>query len=94
MSEQQGSVRQIIVTPTKSIVISLILTFLFGPLGMLYSTIWGAIIMIVISIIMVTVTLGFGAFVVWSMIWPISMIWGALAVVFYNKKLIALAASS
>jgi len=84
MSEENKPAQQIIVTSTKSIAISLILTFLFGALGMLYSTIWGAIIMIVVSIIVATVTLGMGLFLVW----PICMIWGALAAASYNKKLL------
>jgi len=85
MSDENKPTQQIIVTSTKSIAISLILTFLFGALGMLYSTIWGALIMIVVSIIVATVTLGMGLFLVW----PICMIWGALAAASYNKKLLA-----
>jgi len=85
MSEENKPAQQVIVTSTKSIAISLILTFLFGALGMLYSTIWGAIIMIIVSIIVATVTLGMGLFLVW----PICMIWGALAAASYNKKLLA-----
>ncbi len=85
MSDENKPVQQIIVTSTKSVAISLILTFFFGALGMLYSTIWGALIMIVISIIVATVTLGMGLF----LIWPICMIWGALAAASYNKKLLA-----
>jgi len=85
MSDDDKPAQQIIVTSTKSVAISLILTFLFGALGMLYSTIWGAIIMIVVSIIVATVTLGMGLFLVW----PICMIWGALAAASYNKKLFA-----
>jgi len=85
MSDENKPAQQIIVTSTKSIAISLILTFLFGALGMLYSTIWGALIMIVVSIIVATVTLGMGLFLVW----PICMIWGALAAASYNKKLLA-----
>jgi len=85
MSDESKPAQQIIVTSTKSIAISLILTFLFGALGMLYSTIWGAIIMIVVSIVVATVTLGMGLFLVW----PICMIWGALAAASYNKNLLA-----
>jgi len=85
MSDENKATQQIIVTSTKSVAISLILTFLFGALGMLYSTIWGAIIMIVVSIIVAAVTLGMGLFLVW----PICMIWGALAAASYNKKLLA-----
>ena len=85
MSEENKPTQQIIVMPTKSVAISLILTFFFGALGMLYSTIWGAIIMIIVSILVATITLGMGLFLVW----PICMIWGALAAASYNKKLLA-----
>jgi len=83
MTEDNKPAQRIIVASTKSVGISLILTFLFGPLGMLYSTIWGAIIMLIISVIVGTITFGVGLFP----IWPICMIWGAFAAASYNKKL-------
>ncbi len=76
---------RVVVTPTKSVGISILLTVLFGPLGMLYSTIWGAIIMIVVSVVVGVVTLGFGAFVTW----PICILWAALATSSYNRNLLA-----
>lgn len=85
MSDDNKPTQQIIVTSTKSVAISLILTFFFGALGMLYSTIWGAIIMMIISLIVGFVTLGMGLI----LIWPICMIWGAFAAASYNKKLFA-----
>jgi hypothetical protein len=74
---------RVIAIPTKSVGVSLILTFLFGSLGMLYSTIIGAIIMLIIEVIVGILTLGIGLLV----IHPICMIWGAIAVNNYNKKL-------
>ena len=85
MSDEAQRPQQVIVTSTKSVAISLILTFLFGPLGMLYSTISGAIIMIILSIVVAIFTVGIGL----AITWPISMIWGALAVSSANNKLIA-----
>lgn len=85
MSDENKSVQHIIVTPTKSIGISIILTVLFGSLGMFYSTIWGAVIMTVLSIIVRLGTAGLGLVVMW----PISIIWGAVAASSYNKKLLA-----
>lgn len=73
----------VVVTATKSVGISLILTFLFGPLGMLYSTVVGGLIMMVVSIAVGVCTLGFGLLITW----PICVIWGALAVTSYNAKL-------
>ena len=59
----------------KSVVLSLVLTFFFGPFGMLYSTVTGAIIMLVLYLVIGIPTLGWGLVV----LHPIAMIWGALA---------------
>jgi hypothetical protein len=74
-----------VVVPTKSVGVSLILTFLFGPLGMLYSTILGAIIMFFVDIIVGFLTFGFGLLFTW----PICMIWGAVATHNYNKRIMS-----
>ena len=76
--------QRVVVTPTKSMGISIILTVLFGPLGMLYSTIWGGIIMFVISAIVGLLTLGLGLIITW----PVCIIWAAVATSSYNKKLL------
>src|SRR2546428_2338934 len=39
---------QTIIIKSKSIGLAIILTFLFGPFGMIYSTLWGAITMLII----------------------------------------------
>ncbi|MGA2033589.1 MAG: hypothetical protein ABSG68_15150 [Thermoguttaceae bacterium] len=80
---RQAGPQVVVVTATKSVGISLILTFLFGPLGMLYSTVVGGLVMMVVSIAVGVCTLGFGLLVTW----PICIIWGALAVTSYNAKL-------
>ena len=51
------------------------INILFGPLGMLYSTVAGGIIMFILSIIIAIVTFGFGLFITW----PVCIIWGTLA---------------
>jgi len=73
-----------VVVPTKSIPLSLVLTFFFGPLGMLYSTIAGAIIMFIVELVVGIFTLGLGLFLTH----PICMIWGAIAAHNYNKKIL------
>lgn len=83
------TVQPVIVTPTKSVGIAILLTILFGPLGMLYSTVGGAIVMIIVSLLIGLVTLGLSLLITW----PISIIWGAVAAGSYNKKLIAQAQS-
>ena len=65
--------------------IAILLTVLFGPLGMLYSTIGGAIVMAIVSAVIGIITLGLGALAVW----PVCVIWAAMATSSYNKKLLA-----
>lgn len=68
--------------PQKSVGIAILLTVLFGPLGMLYSTIAGGLIMLLISIVLGVFTMGVGSLLVW----PITIIWGAVAASSHNKK--------
>lgn len=74
---QQVQVNQISVAPRqeKSVAVALVLTFFFGPLGMLYSTVVGAIVMFFANLILGTLT--FGLFLLIS--WPIQMIWAGVA---------------
>jgi hypothetical protein len=80
----QNNPGTIILVGQKSMAVSLLLTFFFGPLGMLYSTILGAVIMTVAALVIGFFTLGCGL----AFIWPVSMIWGAIAVSASNNKLI------
>ncbi len=59
----------------KNVVLSLVLTFFLGPFGMLYSTITGALVMLVLYLALGIPTLG------WALagLHPIAMIWGAWA---------------
>ncbi|PFG17098.1 hypothetical protein ATK74_1659 [Propionicimonas paludicola] len=59
----------------KSVGVAFVLTFFFGPLGMFYSTVSGAIVMLLISLVMLPVTAGVGSILVW----PASIIWGCVA---------------
>lgn len=77
----------VVIAPTKSVGISILLTFLFGPLGMFYSTVVGAIIMMILSLIIGIFTLGIGL----VFTWPICIIWSAIAASSHNKKLLAAA---
>ena len=77
--------KALVMTPTKSAGVAAMLAALFGPLGMLYSTVWGAVIMFVISLLVGFVTLGFGLLLTW----PICVVWAALAAKSFNKKLLS-----
>ena len=84
MENQQSKNPQIIIVKNqKSMGITILLTILFGPLGMLYSTILGGVIMIFVSVIIAMFTLGFGLLITW----PVCVIWGAVATNKYNKNL-------
>lgn len=85
MPNNEHSRPQIIITKsTKNVGLALLLTALFGPLGMLYSTIFGAIVMFVLCSILGFITFGFGAF----LLWPICMVWSYFAAKKYNKNLL------
>jgi len=59
----------------KSILLSLVLTFFFGPFGMLYSTVPVALIMLVLYVGLGLITFGWAI----AALHPIAMIWGAVA---------------
>jgi hypothetical protein len=59
----------------KSVLLSLVLTFFLGPFGMLYSTVPGSLIMLVLYVVLGILTLGWAI----AVLHPIAMIWGAIA---------------
>ncbi len=78
-----GSTTVVTVATPKSVGVAFLLTFFFGPLGMLYSTVSGALIMLGISIVggifVGIITLGL-AWLIWGpAIWVASIIWGCTA---------------
>lgn len=82
MSDTSTTTNVIVVKPEKSVMAAFFLTFLFGPLGLLYATIGGGIFMIIVAIIVGVVTFGLGALVTW----PVAMIWGVLAALASKRK--------
>jgi len=71
------------VVSTKNVGLAILLTVLFGPLGMLYATIPGAIIMIIVTFVVGVVTVGLGYLITW----PVCIIWAAVAANSYNKQI-------
>ena len=59
----------------KSVGAALVLTFFFGPLGLLYVSVLGAILMSLLTAVVAVVTLGLGAIPLWC----ICMVWGAIS---------------
>ncbi|HEX5988690.1 MAG TPA: DUF2510 domain-containing protein [Solirubrobacterales bacterium] len=78
---QQTTVIQ--VGSQKSVAGAVLLALFFGPLGMIYATIPGALIMFVINIFVVFVTLGLGLLITL----PICAIWAGIAASNHNKRL-------
>ncbi|MFH1749117.1 MAG: hypothetical protein ABIG44_18960 [Planctomycetota bacterium] len=83
MNESKPTVT--VVVSTKSPGIAILLTILFGPIGMLYSTILGAIVMFLVSLVVGILTLGLGLLFTW----PICILWAALAASGYNRKILS-----
>lgn len=55
--------------------VAVLLAFLFGPLGMLYSTVAGGLVMLVVDLVLGPLTLG-----LWFLLaWPLQMIWAGVA---------------
>jgi hypothetical protein len=73
---QHVQVNQVtVVSNEKSVGVALLLTFFFGPLGMLYSTVVGALVMMGLGFVLGILTLG-----LWFLVaWPIQMVWAAVA---------------
>ena len=77
----------VVIATQKSIGVALLLAFFFGPLGLLYASIIGGIIMIALSTIVGFLTLGIGLIFTWI----VCLVWAAVAVTMHNKKTAALA---
>ncbi len=73
-----------IIVSSKSMVLALVLSFFLGPLGMLYATVSGGIIMFLFTIPVFLFTGGFGLVITL----PLGMVWSAMAVNSYNNKLL------
>jgi hypothetical protein len=61
--------------PKKSIGTAVLLSLLFGPLGMLYSTVVGAFVMFIVNLLAIFGTFGFGLLFTW----PLCIVWAAVA---------------
>jgi hypothetical protein len=69
------------ITP-KNLVLALLLATLFGPFGLFYVTVPGAMTMLIVGIALAMFTFGMGFFLVW----PLCIIWAAFAVISSNKR--------
>lgn len=81
--QPQPAVPLVLVQERKSVGVAVLLAIFFGPLGMLYSTVSGAFIMMVVSFFTLLFTLGLGIFITW----PICVLWAAHAASEHNRRL-------
>lgn len=72
----------VVVVPQKSVGLSILLSFFFGPLGMLYSTVWGGIAIFFLNIYLLFATFGAG----WLFTWIGGMIWAGIAASMHNSR--------
>ena len=75
---QTPSPQYVLVKERKSLLVALLLTILFGPFGLFYVSVPGALILIVIGLIVGPFTFFVGSF----LMWPLSIVWAFLAVLF------------
>lgn len=68
--------------PLKSVSVALLFCVFLGPVGMLYSTVVGGTIMIMIGFVVACAKF----FIPIAMVWLISCIWGVAAVNRFNRK--------
>jgi hypothetical protein len=80
-----AQVQTVVVVPAKSVGGAVVLAMLFGPLGLLYSSIVGALVMFLVNIFVGLATLGFGLFLTW----PVCGLWAFIAASRYNENLLA-----
>ena len=69
--------------PFKSVGVALMFSVVLGPVGLLYASVWGGLLMIIISICVISNHLYF----ITLLVWLISCIWSVAKVEAYNKKI-------
>ncbi len=72
-------------TKQKSVGVAFLLAFLFGPLGLLYASVVGGIVMFIFGILIAIVTLGFGLIIVWIG----CIVWAIIAANNVNKSMVS-----
>lgn len=61
--------------PRKGAALAILLAFFFGPLGMLYSDVRGAVVLFIVDLILLLPTLG----LILLITWPVGVAWAAIA---------------
>lgn len=77
----------IVNAPVKSVAVSILLTIFFGGLGLLYSTVKGGVVMVIVELINIILCFFIIVFFLLPIIHLISVAWGVIAVNKYNNEL-------
>lgn len=76
---------QLIINPSKSVAASLLFALLLGPLGLLYASVKGSIIMFILFLLLIGIQkVGPGLGLI---IWIVSIYWAVIAANKRNKKM-------
>jgi hypothetical protein len=81
-SSQQSTQKVIVVQAPKSPIVAFILTFLFGPLGLLYVSVTGGLVLILAAILSFFILPLIGGIIIWI----ISIIWGVVGAMNSKKN--------
>lgn len=79
----KNDVPQNYILPFKSIAVALLFSVFLGPVGLLYATTLGGIVMLILGVIVGCLKLGFLMFIVWVS----SCVWAVFATNRYNERL-------
>ena len=74
----------VVVARQKSVGLAVFLAFLFGPLGMLYSTVLGGTLIFFLNVFLLFTTFGSG----WLFTWIVGMVWASMAASSHNSRAI------
>lgn len=73
----------VVVGTKKSMTVGLVLTILFGPLGLLYASVLGGILMVLATFVIGSATLGLGFLLGWAG----SILWAIIAIPMHNARI-------
>lgn len=71
-----------VIVVEKNVAVAALLGFFFGPIGMIYATGIGALVMFGVNIVIGILTFGFGLFLTW----PVCAIWAGVAAGNHNAR--------
>lgn len=80
-----------VMVPYKSVAAALVLTVLFGPLGLFYSSFLGGVVMSIFGLVGVGTMASMRSPFPMATVWLFSLIWSMAAVRLYNRKMLKIA---